>query len=127
MTDAPQSNARHLTNPGSKRGHVKSIRVPRNQDSALQAFTLPRDVVWRVTCLFKNRDGAAHSRLRRVAIACCIKRDGRAVDVIGFLTLGGLFTAHITGNLVVLAAHFVTGRFSEAGPLFAIPLSQACR
>jgi uncharacterized membrane protein YoaK (UPF0700 family) len=36
-----------------------------------------------------------------------------AVDVIGFLALGGLFTAHITGNLVVLAAHYITGRFGE--------------
>jgi uncharacterized membrane protein YoaK (UPF0700 family) len=45
-----------------------------------------------------------------------------AVDVIGFLALGGLFTAHITGNLVVLAAHYVTGRFSEIGPLLAVPV-----
>jgi hypothetical protein len=28
-----------------------------------------------------------------------------SVDVISFLGLGGLFTAHITGNLVILAAH----------------------
>ena len=27
-----------------------------------------------------------------------------SVDVIGFLGLGGLFTAHIAGNLVILAA-----------------------
>jgi Zn-dependent protease with chaperone function len=32
-----------------------------------------------------------------------------ATDIIGFLGLGGLFTAHITGNLVVLAAHIVAG------------------
>ena len=32
-----------------------------------------------------------------------------SVDVICFLGLGGLFAAHITGNLVVLAAHIATG------------------
>ena len=45
-----------------------------------------------------------------------------AVDVIGFLTLGGLFTAHMTGNVVVLAAHYVTGGFSEIGPLLSVPV-----
>lgn len=45
-----------------------------------------------------------------------------AVDVIGFLALGGLFTAHITGNVVVVAAHYVTGGFSEVGPLLAVPI-----
>jgi uncharacterized membrane protein YoaK (UPF0700 family) len=45
-----------------------------------------------------------------------------AVDVIGFLALGGLFTAHITGNLVVLAAHYVAGGFSEIGPLLSVPV-----
>src|SRR5580704_10820254 len=45
-----------------------------------------------------------------------------AVDVIGFLALGGLFTAHITGNLVIVAAHYVTGGFSEVGPLLAVPV-----
>src|SRR5262245_35206721 len=32
------------------------------------------------------------------------------VDVIGFLSLGKLFTAHVTGNLVVIAALLVRGR-----------------
>ena len=48
-----------------------------------------------------------------------------AVDVIGFLALGGLFTAHITGNLVIAAAHYVTGGFSQVGPLLAVPVFMA--
>jgi uncharacterized membrane protein YoaK (UPF0700 family) len=40
-----------------------------------------------------------------------------SVDVIGFLGLG-LFTAHITGNLVILAAHIVAR--SEASPSLMI-------
>ena len=32
-----------------------------------------------------------------------------STDTIGFLGLNGLFTAHITGNVVVLAAHVITG------------------
>lgn len=48
-----------------------------------------------------------------------------AADVIGFLALGGLFTAHITGNLVIVAAHYVTGGFSQVGPLLAVPVFMA--
>jgi uncharacterized membrane protein YoaK (UPF0700 family) len=48
-----------------------------------------------------------------------------AVDVIGFLALDGLFTAHITGNLVVLAVHYTTGGFCEVGPLLAVPVFAA--
>jgi uncharacterized membrane protein YoaK (UPF0700 family) len=45
-----------------------------------------------------------------------------SVDVIGFLALGGLFAAHITGNIVIVAAHYVTGSFSQVGPLLAVPV-----
>ena len=45
-----------------------------------------------------------------------------AVDAIGFLALGGLFTAHITGNLVVVAAHYAIGGFGQVGPLLAVPV-----
>jgi uncharacterized membrane protein YoaK (UPF0700 family) len=45
-----------------------------------------------------------------------------AVDVIGFLALGGLFTAHITGNVCIAAAHYVTGGFSQVGPILAVPV-----
>jgi len=45
-----------------------------------------------------------------------------SVDVNSFLGLGGLFTAHITGNLVVLAAHIVTGRNMPLAPILAVPV-----
>ena len=45
-----------------------------------------------------------------------------SVDLIGFLAFGGLFTAHITGNIVILAAHYITGGFSRIGPLMAVPV-----
>jgi uncharacterized membrane protein YoaK (UPF0700 family) len=44
-----------------------------------------------------------------------------AVDIIGFIAFG-VFTAHITGNLVILAAHYVTGRFGEIGPILSVPV-----
>jgi uncharacterized membrane protein YoaK (UPF0700 family) len=45
-----------------------------------------------------------------------------AADVIGFLGLGGLFIAHITGNIVVLTVHYINGGFSRIGPLIAVPV-----
>jgi len=45
-----------------------------------------------------------------------------SVDVIGFLALGGLFTAHITGNLVVLAAHLVTGVDASLAHMLSVPV-----
>jgi uncharacterized membrane protein YoaK (UPF0700 family) len=45
-----------------------------------------------------------------------------SVDVISFLGLGGLFAAHITGNLVVLAAHVVTGRAASLALILSVPV-----
>lgn len=45
-----------------------------------------------------------------------------SVDTIGFLGLSGLFSAHITGNIVIVGAHFVTGKFSQTSPLLAVPV-----
>ena len=44
------------------------------------------------------------------------------VDVIGFLTLGNIFTAHITGNLVVIAAVLVRGGPLNLAQALAIPV-----
>src|SRR5260370_15812160 len=45
-----------------------------------------------------------------------------SVDAIGFLGLGGLFTAHVTGNLVILAAHLVSGRGARVAPMLSVPV-----
>jgi uncharacterized membrane protein YoaK (UPF0700 family) len=43
-------------------------------------------------------------------------------DVIGFLGLNGLFTAHITGNLVVLAAQLAGGVSGQIAKILAVPV-----
>ena len=43
-------------------------------------------------------------------------------DVIGFLGLHGLFTSHITGNLVVLAAHVAVGAEAQIAEMLAVPV-----
>jgi uncharacterized membrane protein YoaK (UPF0700 family) len=43
-------------------------------------------------------------------------------DTISFLGLDGLFTAHITGNLVLLAAHVVAGSQVPISQIIAVPV-----
>ncbi len=45
-----------------------------------------------------------------------------SVDAIGFLGLGGLFTAHITGNLVILSAHLVNGSGAPVASILSVPV-----
>jgi uncharacterized membrane protein YoaK (UPF0700 family) len=45
-----------------------------------------------------------------------------SMDVIGFLGLDGLFTAHITGNLILIAAHVVTGSAVSLARLLSVPV-----
>jgi uncharacterized membrane protein YoaK (UPF0700 family) len=45
-----------------------------------------------------------------------------ATDTIGVLGLDGLFTAHITGNLVLLAARIVAGRPATIAYMLSVPV-----
>jgi uncharacterized membrane protein YoaK (UPF0700 family) len=45
-----------------------------------------------------------------------------SADTIGFLAFGGLFTAHITGNFVVLAAHIVNHHEVSAAVVLSVPV-----
>ena len=62
------------------------------------------------------------NRIVKFLLPAVLGMTAGAVDVTGFLALGGLFTAHITGNLVILAAHYVTGSFGEIAPLLSAPV-----
>jgi uncharacterized membrane protein YoaK (UPF0700 family) len=44
------------------------------------------------------------------------------VEVIGYLTLGSLFTAHVTGNLVTIAAVLVRGGSPGMNQILAVPV-----
>ena len=45
-----------------------------------------------------------------------------STDIIGFLGLNGLFTAHITGNIVILAAHIVAGDPTIFSYMLSVPV-----
>ena len=45
-----------------------------------------------------------------------------SVDTISFLGLGGLFTAHVTGNLVVLVADLATGSGAPVANILSVPV-----
>jgi uncharacterized membrane protein YoaK (UPF0700 family) len=45
-----------------------------------------------------------------------------SADVISFLGLDGLFNAHITGNLVIIASHIVAGQAAHMALLLSVPI-----
>jgi uncharacterized membrane protein YjjP (DUF1212 family) len=55
--------------------------------------------------------------LECLALLIVLSITAGCTDIIGFLGLNGLFTAHITGNLVILAAHIVGGGEAQIAPM----------
>jgi uncharacterized membrane protein YoaK (UPF0700 family) len=45
-----------------------------------------------------------------------------STDIIGFLGLNGLFTSHITGNIVILATHIVAGNPAIFSYILSVPV-----
>jgi uncharacterized membrane protein YoaK (UPF0700 family) len=60
-----------------------------------------------------------------LALPLLLSLTAGSTDVIGFLGLNGLFTAHITGNLVVLAAHVVAGDPTVVSYILSVPVFMA--
>jgi len=59
--------------------------------------------------------------VKLTAVAALLSFNGGFVDTAGFLGLQGLFTAHVTGNFVTLAATLVLGTHGVIAKLLALP------
>src|ERR1700733_654419 len=59
--------------------------------------------------------------MKQFSIPALLSFNGGFVDTIGFLGLQGLFTAHVTGNFVTLAATLVSGTHGVIAKLLALP------
>ena len=59
--------------------------------------------------------------MKMLGIPALLSFNGGFVDTIGFLGLQGLFTAHVTGNFVTLAATLVSGTHGVIAKLLALP------
>jgi uncharacterized membrane protein YoaK (UPF0700 family) len=57
-----------------------------------------------------------------LALLFLLSMTAGSVDAIGFLGLDGLFIAHITGNLVVLAAHIVANEKASLAHIISYPV-----
>jgi uncharacterized membrane protein YoaK (UPF0700 family) len=64
--------------------------------------------------------GTADRRLNMLLFVLSILAG--ATDTVSFLGMAGLFTAHITGNLVVVAARVVAGDPATASHLLSLPI-----
>ncbi len=62
--------------------------------------------------------GTSHS----VTIAALLALTAGFVDTVGFIALFGLFTAHVTGNFVLIGASLVGGHEGIVGKLLALPV-----
>jgi uncharacterized membrane protein YoaK (UPF0700 family) len=65
---------------------------------------------------------AAHSLFELQLLTAILSLTAGSLDVITFLGLDGLFTAHITGNLVILAAHLAGAGVMEVAPMLSVPV-----
>jgi uncharacterized membrane protein YoaK (UPF0700 family) len=70
----------------------------------------------------RSRKESVSDRLGMTFLTFVLSVISGSADVIGFLGLGALFIAHITGNLVILAARTAAGEHASAAHLLSVPV-----
>ena len=73
----------------------------------------------------RTRPDDQRERSQSLALVLLLSATAGSTDAIGFLGLNGLFTAHITGNIVILAAHLVAHGRAAIAQLIAVPVFMA--
>jgi len=63
-----------------------------------------------------------HESIDRKVLPTMLSVIAGSTDVISFLGLAGLFTAHITGNLILIAARIVNGSEASVAHILAVPV-----
>src|ERR1700723_4060106 len=58
----------------------------------------------------------------RPTVPTLLSFNGGYVDTVGYLSLQGLFTAHVTGNFVTIGAALVFGTSGIVAKLLALPV-----
>ena len=66
--------------------------------------------------------GSAEADLAMRVLPFVLSLIAGSTDIVGFLGLNGLFTAHITGNTVILAAHIVAGDPTIISYILSVPV-----
>jgi uncharacterized membrane protein YoaK (UPF0700 family) len=87
----------------------------------------PQSTVWQMSETVERRTRRfrtplVESSLNAKLLPTVLSVIAGSVDAIGFLGLGGLFTAHVTGNLVILAAHLVSGSGASVAAMLSVPV-----
>jgi uncharacterized membrane protein YoaK (UPF0700 family) len=83
---------------------------------------MERDLTIETTSVAGSNAALTRTPLAIALLSFVLSVIAGSTDVIGFLGLNGLFTAHITGNLVTLAAHVVVRSPAILSYLLAVPI-----
>jgi uncharacterized membrane protein YoaK (UPF0700 family) len=91
------------------------------KQAALSATSMKSDLTRSIQRRWSGKASAGGDSAIR-ALPFVLSLTAGSTDIIGFLGLNGLFTSHITGNIVILAAHMVAGNPTIFSYMLSVPV-----